>query len=372
MRPPARVLILNERDSAHPKAGGAEVHVEEIFGRLAARGCEVTIASCRHDGAPAEGVCAGMRVRRLGPLPLYYARAAALCAAETRRDRYDVVVDCLNKMPFYAPLYAAVPVLALCHHLLGETVFLQAPWPVAAAVWSVERMVPWVYRRAPFVVISESTKAELVRRGIAADHIRVSLCGISQPSVPPPAFRDRAQRVVYVGRVEPYKQVDVLLRAMARLSDRFPRAEIVVIGRGRSLPALERLARELSLADRTRFTGWIDDASRDAVLADARVCVCPSKKEGWGLTIVEANALGTPVVATDAPGLRDSVREGRNGFLVPDADVDAFAERIGSLLADEELGSRMSDEARAWSRRFDWDRAADEMAECLDAARRPS
>ena len=101
-------------------------------------------------------------------------------------------------------------------------------------------------------------------------------------------------------------------------------------------------------------------------------CVCPSAKEGWGLTVIEANALGTPVVATDAPGLRDSVDEGRTGFLVPDLDVEAFADRIGRLLSEESLGSQLSAAALEWSHRFDWDLAADRMSESLEAARCPA
>ena len=176
-------------------------------------------------------------------------------------------------------------------------------------------------------------------------------------------------RVAYLGRLEPYKNVDLLLRAMARLRERFPRTEIVVIGRGSAQRGLEALAQELGLADRTRFTGFVSDAERDRLLAETRVCVCPSAKEGWGLTVIESNAVATPVVATDAPGLRDSVREGETGFLVPEGDVEGFATRLAELLENDELATRMSTAALTWSREFDWNRSAREMAESLEAAR---
>ena len=133
---------------------------------------------------------------------------------------------------------------------------------------------------------------------------------------------------------------------------------------------LETLAKRLGLAERTRFTGFISDEERDALLVGSRVCVCPSEKEGWGLTVIEANCAGTPVVASDAPGLRDSVRHGETGFLVS-GGVEAFAERIGELLADDALAMRMSRGALEWSARFDWERAASEMAVAIDAARAP-
>ena len=365
-----RVLILNERDPCNPKAGGAEIHVSEIFRRLVARGFEVTLATSRFPGAAPRDEVDGLRVWRLGGLPTYYLRAAWTCARETRRGRFDVVVECLNKLPFYAPVYSAAPVLALCHHLFGEAAFLQVSWPIAATVWAAEKWIPRLYRETPFLTISESSRDDLVERGIAPHRVRVSHCGIRRPEIAPADLPGRAHRVAYVGRLERYKKIDVLLRATARLVDRFPDIEVVVIGRGTDRARLERVAEEVGVAERTRFVGFVDDSERDRWLGSSRVCVCPSAKEGWGLTVIEANALGTPVVATDAPGLRDAVRDGKTGFLVAEDNVEGFADRIGSLLAEDDLARTMATAALEWSRGFDWDRAADEMAESLSAARR--
>ncbi len=363
-----RVLVLNERDLSHPKAGGAEIHVTEIFRRLAERGFEVTLASSSYPGGPNRDELAGMAVERLGGIPFYYVRAAAHCARETRRGTYDVVVECLNKVPFLSPAYSAVPVVALCHHLFGKTAFQQERWPIAAAVWSIERLIPYLYRRAPFVSISESTREDLVGRGIAHDQVRVSHCGIARPRYEPLPITQRGQTIVYLGRLEPYKRVDVMLSAAGRLKERFGDLELIVIGRGSDQPRLERIAREQGVADRTRFLGFVEDAERDRLLGTSRVCVCPSMKEGWGLTVIESNALGTPVVATDAPGLRDSVINGKTGYLVAEGDVAAFAHWIGEVLSNDRLADELSKAALLWSREFDWDRAADDMADSLTRA----
>jgi len=344
--------------------------VAEIFGRLAAQNFEVTLASSSFPGSPPHEKLNGLHVWRRGRLPLYYPRVASTCARETRRGRFDLVVECLNKVPFYSPVYSAVPVIALCHHLFGEVAFQQVAWPIAATVWTAERLIPPLYRRAPFVAISESSREDLIARGIPARNISVIHCGVDRPALQVNTSEPRRQRVAYLGRLEPYKNVDVMLRAMARLSDRFPSAEILVIGRGSMRARLEALAGELGLAERTRFTGFVSDKERDALLAEARVCVCPSAKEGWGLTVIEANAVGAPVVATDAPGLRDSVRDGETGFLVSERDVESFSRRVGDLLSDDALAIRMSSAALSWSRQFDWDTAAAEMAEVLENARR--
>ncbi len=365
---PARVLILNERDALHPRAGGAEVHVEEVFSRLAARGWQVTETTSAFSGAAPEQRVRGIRVRRLGRLRSYYPRAAWACARETRRGDFDLVVECLNKLPFYAPAYSSVPVLAIAHHLFGTTAFQQVSWPLAAAVWSLERPLPLLYRNVPFVAISESTRDDLRARGLSAEQVRVSHCGVERPHVEVPPMAARPRRMAYLGRLEPYKRIDLLLRALARLADRFPDAEAVVIGRGGERERLERLAEELGVAERTRFVGFVSRDERDRLLASCRASVCASAKEGWGLTVVESNAVGTPVVATDAPGLRDSVDDGKTGFLVPYADLDALVDRIGRLLSDLTLASEMSAAATAFTAQFDWERAADEMAEALAAA----
>ena len=367
---PCRVLVLNERDLRHPQAGGAETHVFEIMSRLALLGFEISQLASGFAGGAREERVAGVRVRRLGGLARYYASVAPTCARETRRGQFDVVVECLNKVPFFAPLYSAVPVLALCHHLFGETAFRQVAWPIAAAVYGLERLVPPLYRRQRFLAISESSRDDLVRRGVRAERIAVSHCGIRRPARRAlRALHERPCCVSYVGRLEPYKRVDVLLRAVARLAGSFPELSLVLIGRGSERPRLEALAAQLGLGARTRFTGFVSDDERDEILAQSRACVCPSEKEGWGLTVIEANALATPVVASDAAGLRDSVRPGETGFLVPTGDVEGFADRIGALLGADAAAERMASAALVWSQRFDWDLAADEMALAIDAAR---
>lgn len=369
MSSPCRVLVLNERDPKHPKAGGAEIHVAEIFRRLAAHGYEVTLAASSFTGCKAEDEFDGMRIWRLGGIPAYYPRVSWMTARETRKGTFDVVVECLNKVPFYSPVFSAVPVLAICHHLFGEVAFQQVSWPVAATVWSIERLIPFFYRQPPFVAISESSRADLIRRGIDGERIRVSHCGIGRPEAEIDIETPRGMRVTYVGRLEVYKNVDIMLRACAGLIERFPDLEIFVIGRGVVRESLEALAKELGIHDRTRFTGFIDDRERDEIIARTRVCVCASEKEGWGLTIIESNALGTPVVATDADGLRDSVRDGETGYLVASRDVQGFRARICELLDSDDLALQMSRRALAWSRTFNWDTAAEEIEAAIQDAR---
>lgn len=371
MHHPRRVLVLNERDPRHPAAGGAEVHVAEVSRRLCAQGFEITQAACSFRGAPEREEQDGLRVWRLGALGVYYPRVAWTVARETRRGRYDVVVEHLNKVPFCATAYSAAPVLAVNHHLFGRSAFLQVAWPIATGVVTLERLLPRFYRDVPFLAVSQSSKDDLVRRGIAEDHIEIVHNGIRFPRVAPKPWGERRKRIAYLGRLEPYKRVDLLLRAVERLVPRFPDVELVLIGRGSARVGLERLCAALGLSERTRFAGFVPDDERDALLAEARVCACPSVKEGWGITVIEVNAVGTPVVATDAPGLRDAVRHGETGLLVSDGPSQAFttrlADSIGALLADDALALHLSQGALAWSRRFSWDATAERTAHAIDS-----
>jgi glycosyltransferase involved in cell wall biosynthesis len=274
----------------------------------------------------------------------------------------------LNKMPFLAPRYATRPVVGLCHHLFGETAFVQVAWPIAAAVWAAERAIPATYRHASLVAISESTRNDLIGRGVDPLRIDVQHPGIRRPEVLPDAIATREPLVVYVGRLEAYKRIDVLLDAIARLAKSHPDVRLAIVGRGSARAGLERRAEKLGLAERVVFPGFVTDAERDVWLARARVCVCPSEKEGFGLTVIEANAVGTPNVASDAPGLRDTVRDGETGFLVPAGDATALADRVATLLADDALAERMSQAALAWSRHFDWESSAEALERSLARA----
>lgn len=374
MTRPCRVLVLNQRGPLHPEAGGAEVHVAEISKRLAPMGFEITQLACGFPGARSVEELDGMTVRRLGNLGVYYPRAVLTTAWETFRGRFDVVVEHLNKVPFCARAYSSVPVIAVNHHLFGKAAFLQVTWPVAATVVAIEKLIPLLYRRMPFLAVSESSKQDLIERGVPAERIDLLYNGITFPQIEIPPVTQRPYRVAYLGRLEPYKRIHLLLAALARLAQRFPQLEIVLVGRGSERDALERRAAELGIAGRTRFAGFVSDGERDALLAQARVCVCPSVKEGWGITVIEANALGVPVVATDAPGLRDAVRHDETGLLVAEAAAEVFTEHLAAaverLLTDDALLTHLSSRALTWSRRFDWDSSARRMAEVIERTRR--
>jgi glycosyltransferase involved in cell wall biosynthesis len=360
-----RILLVNWQDRENPQAGGAEIHLHEIFGRLAAQGHQVSLLCGGWPGCERRAVLDGIEIVRVGTRNTF-----RLLARRGYREHFagrplDVLVEDINKMPLHTPHWGPVPVVAVVPHLFGSTAFHELPAPVAAAVWLAERPIPWVYGRVPFEAISQSTADDLVGRGINRQRIRVIYCGIdSQHYTPDASAREDEPVFAYLGRLKRYKAVGLVLRGFSRAA--IPGARLEVAGAGDYRPALERLASSLDLGDRVKFLGRISEADKLRLLRRAWALVFTSPKEGWGITNLEAAACGTAVIASDSPGIRESVRHGETGFLVRHGDVDALGGAMARMAADRSLVERLGAQARSFATTFTWERAASETAQHLD------
>jgi glycosyltransferase involved in cell wall biosynthesis len=214
-----------------------------------------------------------------------------------------------------------------------------------------------MYRDVPFQAISESTAADLVARGFRRDQVVVIPPGASSDHyTPDPAARAARPTFAYLGRLKRYKGVDLVIRAFAAMAR--PEAVLEIAGAGDYRPALERLVDSLALGARVRFLGFVTEEEKLALLRRSWVVALASPKEGWGLTNVEAEACGTPVVASDSPGIRESVRHGETGFLVRHGDVAGMASAFARLADSPALVAEMGVKARAFAESFTWDRCA--------------
>jgi glycosyltransferase involved in cell wall biosynthesis len=301
----------------------------------------------------------GIDVHRVGTRQTFAFKAHGYWKSHHAEWRPDVLVEDINKVPLYTPRWGRVPVVALVPHLFGPTAFRELAFPLATAVWLAERPLPWAYRGVPFQAISESTRDDLVERGIPLKSIRVIFPGIDTSLYTPDAAA-RADRPVfaYLGRLQRYKGVDLVLRAFARseLTD----ATLEIAGAGNFRPDLEKLAHSLGVADRVRFLGRIDEAGKQALLRRAWAMAFASPKEGWGITNLEAAASGTPVIASNSPGIRESVQHDVTGYLVPHEDTAAMAQAMRRLANDRSLVERLGVAARQFATGFTWMRAAEQ------------
>ena len=351
---------MNWNDRENPQAGGAEVHLHEIFGRLARRGHTIDLVTSGWPGGAPEAHLDGMRVERHGSRYSFPLHARGAVRRLLATHRYDVVVEDINKLPLFLASLTDRPFCAVVPHLFGTTAFLEASWPVAAVVWAAERPVPRAYRRAWFHAISDSTRDDLVRRGVPPDRIEVIYPGVDATWYAPDAAvpRTREPTFLYVGRLKRYKGVEIALDALTLVRQTRPDLTLDVAGQGDDRFRLERVARALGLGDAVHFLGFVPDDEKRRLLRRSWAVLLASPKEGWGISNVEAAACGTPAIASDSPGLRESVRHGETGFLVPHGDARALADRMLELAADPALVARLGRAARAFAERLSWERAA--------------
>ena len=351
---------MNWQDPANPHAGGAELHLFELFSRLAGRGHRVHLVCSGWKGGSARAELRGITIERHGGRYSFAGRARGAFRAALRAEPWDVVVEDINKLPLFLAGLTRLPFAVIVPHLFGTTAFREASWPVAALVNLAERPIPQAYRRAGFHAISESTRDDLVSRGVAAEQVRVIHPGLDAEHYSPRPGLDRTASAtfLYVGRLRRYKGVGVALRALALARRSRPDLSLDIAGTGPDEARLRRLAARLGIAGAVRFHGYVDEPRKLELYRTAWANVFPSPKEGWGLTVMEAAGCGTLSLASDSPGLRDSVRHGRTGYLVPHGDAAALASRMLELAADPERVARLGAGAREAALAWSWDDAA--------------
>jgi len=367
-----KILLIEYRDITHPEAGGAEVILQEVFRRIVAAGHSVDYLCNRHDNAKAEEMMDGIRVLRRGYQPYFNLMVPWVYRTELKRNNYDVIVEGIDKLPFYMPLFEhRVPVACIVPHLFGTTVFREASAVVGAYVYAYERLIPKVYRRSHFSVLSQSTRDDLAKRGVPPEHLHIIYSGLTQTEYSAPAVKPAGPpTILYLGRLKRYKGIELGIFAVEQLRAKYPDIEYQIVGSGDFLDALKAMVAQKGLEKHVKFPGLKRGAEKTELLQRASVLIYTSPKEGWGLSVVEANACGTPVVASDAPGLRESVKNGETGFLIPHGDVPALAQRIDQLLSDPKLYDTFRQNGLAWARSFTWERACAETIALLETARR--
>ena len=355
-----RILLVNWQDPANPHAGGAEIHLFELFSRLVRWGHSVHLVCSGWLGAPARATIDGITVERHGDRHTFALHGRSAIRAALGRDRYELVVEDVNKLPLYAGRLTRLPCCVIVPHLFGTTAYHEASWALATVVVLAEKLIPWAYRRAQFQAISESTRDDLVARGIPGNRISVIHPGVDADRLRPDPALDRVNppSFLYVGRLRRYKGVDLAIKALALARRERPDLSLDIAGSGEDRSRLSDLARSLGVESAVRFLGFVNEEAKLALLRTTWSNVFPSPKEGWGITVMEAAACGTPSIASDSPGLRDSVRDGETGFLVPHGDVPGLARRMLACANDRSLVDRLGRAARALAEQWSWDDAA--------------
>jgi glycosyltransferase involved in cell wall biosynthesis len=356
-----RIRLLNWRDPKSPRAGGAETLTHEIASRLVQRGHEVTWFASRPAGLAGEEELDGVRIVRRGS----ELTTRFFAARFARRARADVLVEEINTLPYFSPLWSRIPALLFIPQLAREVWWYEAPRLLAPLGYAAEPVYLRPYRKTRTITISASTREDLRRLGFRRE-IDVIPIAVSSPVLAELPPKTPTGRLVIVGRLVPSKRVLEAVRTLDQLRASHPEATLAVVGSGPELGALEHLVGTLGLQDAVSFHGRVSEEDKARILGESDVLVATAAREGWGLTVTEAARLGVPAAVYDVPGLRDSVVDGGTGVLSA-SRPQALAAAIASLLDDPALYSRLREAAWLRACELSWDRTVDAFEQAVAA-----
>lgn len=352
-----RVLVFNWRDTKHLWAGGAEVYIHELSRRWAKEGNSVTLF-CGNDGQSLrnEAVDKVNIIRRGGFFTVYL--WAILYTVFKFRNKFDVVIDSENGIPFFTPLFTTKPVILLVHHVHQEIFIEHMKFPLSYIGRFIEgKVMPFVYKNHQVITVSESSRKEIIKTGIAPEErVQIVNPGIEMPNKK--FKKTEFPSVIYLGRLKAYKNVDIAIRAFSNVVKRFTAARFYIVGEGDSIGSLRDVVVKLGLEEKVLFLGKVSEEEKVRLLSESWVAVQPSTVEGWGITVIEANSCKTPVIASDTKGLRDSIIDGKTGILVKVKDTKAFSKNMKKLIVNKRLRDVSSKEAYKWAKQFSWDESA--------------
>ena len=351
-----RIHVFAWRDLVDVEAGGSELHADRILQLWAEAGLEVTLRTSYAQGHPERAVRGGYRVirssGRFGVFP-----NTVLSEIFGRHGRRDGLVEIWNGVPFLTPLWARGPKITWIHHVHRDMWKMVLTPTLARAGRAFEhRIAPPFYRSTPIVTLSNSSRDELTDYlGLPSENISVVHPGIDD-YFQQGGVRSGQPMILAVGRLMPSKRFDQLIRIASDIRDTVPDLQLVIAGDGYERPELESQIAQLDATSWIRLSGRVSDEELRGLYQRAWVVASTSLAEGWGMTLTEAAACGTPAVATDIAGHRDSVDAGRSGLL--GADLRECREQLEAVLTDTELRTQLSRGALEHAARLRWSSTA--------------
>ena len=347
-----KILWMNHRDIRHPRAGGAERTIYEIGKRLVFYGHEVDVLSGGWHGVLRHEIIDGIRFHRYGSKVMPHLAHPFFLKYHSKAD--VIVDDLAHAAPWFSPWFSDKPGVVFFRHLHARTLLGQTTLLIAKTLTSIEKLYPLIYRQWPFITESMSSEQDLMRLGIPKSKIvRIP------PGVDTKLFRPERKTyepsIVYFGGMRPYKRPEHALIAFKLLLSSGISARLVMVGDGPSLQSLKSLSHSLDLGENVTFNGHMSREKLAGLVAGSWVNVHCSLSEGWGLSVIEAAASGTPTVAYRVPGLSETVVERETGLLVEDGNVTALSSAIRDVIGNKQDSV---DRCRIHAEQYSWDNAA--------------
>ncbi len=352
--------MLSWRGPGHPNYGGAEIVSHEHAKAWVAAGHQVTLFTSYFPGVPQEEFVDGVKIIRSGNQLITIQLAAMYWYLFGRHSKYDLVIDQFHGIPFFTPLFVRTKKLAFIHEVAKEVWWINhLRFPInyifgTAGFISEPLIFRFFYRHIPFFTVSQSTKQDLIKWSIPASNIHIIPNGVT--TLPAKFAKEKIPTVIFLGAIAQDKGIEDTLFAFSHIVKLHPQWRLWVVGKSEPTyqAKLDELGLHLGINSRLKFWGFANEPKKFELLSRANVMLNPSAREGWGLVNIEANSVGTPVVAYDVPGCRDSIQDQITGFLCPKGDISCLAKTCVRLVSDNKLYEKMSAQAIKWSQQFSW------------------
>lgn len=370
-----KILVFSWRGPRHPLAGGAEQVMHEHMKGWVAAGHEVTLFTSRLAGSPLAAQIDGITIVRSGYQYLGV-QLAGFWYYLKNRSEFDFVVDQFHGIPFFTPLFSRKPKLAVIQEVAREVWFLNPfPTPLKQMVgvigYIIEPLVYQLYRTTSFMTGSQSAKDELAGYGISKKNITVVPHGIKlYPTSRKDAKgeKEKSKTILFLGRLTPDKGIEDALGAFSILRKK-GRYQFWIVGRAETKEYMDKLlvlCSHLGLDKKVKFWGHVSEGKKYELLSRAHLLVNPSVREGWGLVNIEANSVGSPVVAYPSQGLVDSVKDGVSGVLTKTKTAQALAWETERTLGNKKLYNKLARGAREWGSQFNWEVSKKKSLELIE------
>ena len=358
------ILILNWRCIRHPFTGGAEVSLMEHAKYWAKMGNEVVWFTSNFKGGKKKEAIEGVTFVRYGShFTVHF--YAFLQYIKGGFSNVDIIVDCFHFIPFFSPIYIRnKKIISIAHEVAGNLWFENLRYPLAYIGFKLEPLFFKIYKRIPFIVVSESTKKDLLKVDIPSKNIHVIHNG-NKAQIVSKTPKEKMPTLLFMGRISKDKGIEDAVRAYKEIRSKNKEVRLWIVGKEEKSGYLKELLSSYSIEpELVHYFGFVSEEKKNELLKRAWILMHPSKKEGWGLTVIEAASQGTPTVGYDVEGLRDSILNNKTGLLT-DTNAESLAKGVLTLLNDKKLYARLSKESINWSNKFDWKESVKKSYELL-------
>lgn len=347
-----RILWLAHRDPFHPKAGGAERSIKEITTILSHFGHEITILSVKWNGSNSITHMGYVTIRRFGNSFMLHLYVPLFIL----KKKPDVIVNDLgHAVPWPSTILLNKKNIIFFRHLHARSLPGQVKPAIAKLITAIERCYFILYHNAIFITESTTSVNDLLTLGIQKDKIIMNPPGVNRRLFYP-MTKSKYPSLVYFGGMRKYKRPEEAVYLLKSLLDRIKGIKLYIVGTGPEENKVKKLVNDLNLQDFTSFKGRLSETELSNVVASSWLNVHSSVTEGWGLSILESTAAGTPTVAYDVPGVKDAIEDGKNGIKVTDGDRELLSEAAYKILCNPQMWWSSSIEV---AKKYSWDQTAD-------------